>query len=271
MPQKSGFAASEKVQQSPQYAALEGLTTGAAEASPLQRFCAPVEQKLQSSSPSDDVEEELYRGWKAVISRAAATSYTEGGRSALVAFLVSLTQKRSDGEQANSDYGVVQGMKVWQDLPLFGWQVRDAWNFAPADDKSPALSEEWTNVNAFTATLVSELHDKAHSNPDLSLFGIWTIRDALEEDNISESALAAASVWFMYAAPTLLSWSKEQKSYEGNVARGGFAHKDAGWTGYSPARWGVWQQRLSSLQEEVKEEGTRELVKRAIETIGKAR
>lgn len=302
MPQKSGFAAPEKVQQSPQYAALEGLTTGAAEASPLQRFCAPVEQKLQSSSPSDDVEGELYKGWIAVMSRAAATSYTEGGRSALAAFLVSLTQKRADGQQANSDYGVVHGMKVWQDLPLFGWQVRDAWNFgmshntmclinvmyavhryqstdqsnfhattAPADDKSPALSEEWTNVNAFIATLVSELHDKAHSNPDLSVFGLWTIRDALEEDNVSDSALAAASVWFIYAAPTLLSWSKEQKSYEGNVARGGFAHKDAGWTGYSPARWGVWQQRLSSLQEEVKEEGTRELVKRAIETIGKAR
>lgn len=128
MQQKSGLAASAEVQQSPQYAALQGLTTGAAEASPLQRFCDPVEKKLESKNASD-AEEELYNGWVAVIARAAATSYTEGGRAALAAFLVSLTQKRADGQQANSDYGVVKDMKVWQDLPMFGWQVRDAWNF----------------------------------------------------------------------------------------------------------------------------------------------
>lgn len=120
---KSGLAASEEVQQTPQYAALEGLITGAAEANPLLRFCDSVEQRLQSDNASD-AEEELHKGWRSVIARAAATSHTEGGRSALAAFLVSLTRKRAD-----SDYGVVQDMKVWQDLPMFGWQVRDAWNF----------------------------------------------------------------------------------------------------------------------------------------------
>ena len=128
MPQKSGLVASAETQQTPQYAALAGLTTGAADASPLPRFCDPVEKKLESNNASD-AEEQLYNGWVAVIARAAATSHTEGGRSALAAFLVSLTQKRADGQQANSDYGVVKDMKVWQDLPMFGWQVRDAWNF----------------------------------------------------------------------------------------------------------------------------------------------
>lgn len=129
MPQQSGLVASSEIQQTPQYAALGGLTTGAAEANPLQRFCDPVEQKLQSNGNTEDAEEELNKGWKAVIARAADTPHTEGGRSALAAFLVSLTQKRADGQQADSHYGVVQDMKVWQDLALLGWALRDAWNF----------------------------------------------------------------------------------------------------------------------------------------------
>ena len=78
-------------------------------------------------------------------------------------------------------------------------------------------------------------------------------------------------MWFIYAASTLLSLSKDQKSFEGKVAKGGFAHKDAGWTGYSPARWQVWQQRLSSIKSEVKNDGSRALVEKAIEAIGKAK
>lgn len=81
--------------------------------------------------------------------------------------------------------------------------------------------------------------------------------------------MAAASVWFIYAASALLNFSKNQKSFEGKVAKGGFAHKDAGWTGYSPARWQVWQQRLDNIRGEVKEEETKQLVQAAIDAIGK--
>ncbi|PPJ50250.1 hypothetical protein CBER1_04877 [Cercospora berteroae] len=269
MPQKSGLVANETVRQSTQYSALEGLITNAAEASPLQRFCDPVEQKLQSNEAPDEVEEELNIGWKAIITRAAATPHGESGRSALAAFLVSLSQKRADGQQPDSSYGTVQDMKVWQDLPTFGWAVRDAWNFPAEDNAPPEEKQRWINVNAFVATLVDQLQDKANNSPDLSLFAIWTIRDALEEENVSDPAVAAASVWFIYAASALLNFSKNQKSFEGKVAKGGFAHKDAGWTGYSPARWQVWQQRLDNIRGDVKEEETKQLVQAAIDAIGK--
>ncbi|KAM3416182.1 hypothetical protein BST61_g7789 [Cercospora zeina] len=273
MPQQSGLVANETVRQSPQFIALEGLlTTTVAEANPLQRFCDPVEQKLQSNANdnADDVAEELNIGWKAIITKAAATPHEDnsGGRSALAAFLVSLSQKRADGQQPDSSYGTVHEMKVWQDLPTFGWSVRDAWNFPAEDNSPPEEKQRWINVNAFVATLVDQLQDKANNNPDLSLFAIWTIRDALEEENVSDAALAAASVWFIYAAPALLKFSKDKKSFEGKVAKGGFAHQDAGWTGYSPARWQVWQQRLDSIRGEVKEAETKRLVQAAVDAIG---
>lgn len=129
MPQQSGLTANQTVLESPQYAALDSLTTpGAAEQNPIARFAEPVESQLKSGN-SEEAEEELTKCWKAVIAKAAGSSHKEGAHSPLAALLVSLSQRRADEQKADSSFGEVHGMKVWRDLPTFGWQVRDAWNF----------------------------------------------------------------------------------------------------------------------------------------------
>jgi hypothetical protein len=121
MPQADGLIATAEVQQSAPYAALRNLLTpGAAKQDVFSRFCGLVE----SASSVEDTEEQLYLTWKAVIAKAAETSYQDNRQSPLAALLVALTSRDRDAKG--------QDLKLWQDLPIFGQQVRDAWNFGTA-------------------------------------------------------------------------------------------------------------------------------------------
>lgn len=124
-------------------------------------------------------------------------------------------------------------------------------------------------MNAFTAALVSAAHTKANGNPDFSLYCIWTVRDALEEELevVPEVAIAAASTWFVFAAPTIAELCRQGKSFEGKVAKGGFVFQDRGWTGFSSDRWRAWEQKLKDAQSRVSDKTTAELLEQAIKAV----
>lgn len=112
-------------------------------------------------------------------------------------------------------------------------------------------------------------HSKANGKPDFSLYCIWTVRDGLEEDleMVTEVSIAAASTWFVFAAPTIAELCRQGKSFEGKMAKGGFSFQDQGWTGFSQARWQAWEQKLKEVQSRVSDKSTKELVEQAIEAM----
>ena len=181
-------------------------------------------------------------------------------------------------------------MVVWRDLPVLGWELREAWNFgvrsqlrdirsqglicipiAATDASEQIQKDQWINLNAFTATLISSLHSSAIDRPDYSLFGIWTIRTALEDqEQPDDAAVEAAAVWLMYTASAMWDFSQQSKSFDGKVAAPGSLFKDQNWTGFSESRWNAWLQRLDDLKATSSSEGNAQLVQQALGAMSSA-
>lgn len=126
-------------------------------------------------------------------------------------------------------------------------------------------------MNAFTATLVSSLHSSAVDRPDYSLFAIWTIRTALEDqDQPDDVSIAAAAVWLVYGASAIYDFSQQSKSFDGKVAAPGALFSGQNWTGFSSSRWDVWRQRLSDLQAALSNEDNAQLVQQALDAMSSA-
>lgn len=118
---------SSEIKETPHYGALARYI--AAETSledALDAFCEQVESKYLDTKNPEDLEELLWQGWRAVITMAASQPHASGSRQKLVDFMLEL-QKRpklvNDGETC-----AVQGGKVWEDLPVLGMEMREAWN-----------------------------------------------------------------------------------------------------------------------------------------------
>lgn len=119
---------SQQVLDSKAYAALSkwlsGHTKTMGEA--VDAFCQPVEDKFFQTQKSSDAEGMLWTTWQGVIGQAAATPHTSPQRQKLVDFVVSLTSRPtlSKGDSTCQ----IDNMTVWKDLPVLGWELREAWN-----------------------------------------------------------------------------------------------------------------------------------------------
>lgn len=117
----------DKVQQSPAYGAIPNYL---ANDEPLERaleaFCEPVESQNANHQDSDAVEEALWQCWRAVVATAACVPHTSEKRQKLVNFVLEV-QRRPSLSKAGQPC-VAQGGEVWKDLPIFGMEMREAWN-----------------------------------------------------------------------------------------------------------------------------------------------
>jgi len=118
----------QKVLDSPEYKALTQLQEAQQvnDNKILDAFCKRVEHKYTATSNGSDVEELLQQAWKAVVALASRSPYDGPLHKQLVGTIMDL-QKRPNLEKAGQ-VCVVQDMTVWRDLPMFGWQMREAWN-----------------------------------------------------------------------------------------------------------------------------------------------
>jgi hypothetical protein len=95
--------------------------------SALNDFCEPIEVKAEHSKDPEDIEPLLWRAWQAVTALASETPYDSDNRQKLADLVASL-EKRSD-LQIDGQTCIVWDSTVWRDLPVFGGQMREAWNF----------------------------------------------------------------------------------------------------------------------------------------------
>lgn len=92
----------------------------------LEAFCRPVEDKFMNTSKSESVEPLLREACDTIISIASATTHTSENRQKLADFVVAL-QYRPTLMKGDSICRV-NDAKVWKELPVFGMQMREAWN-----------------------------------------------------------------------------------------------------------------------------------------------
>lgn len=127
MPQ-AGLGASQHTKQSSQYAVLGDHLSGNVSTSEniLDKLSEPVEKEVNSSADSGEVEEHLTTTWNSIISKAAETPFTDPSMPKLVDLVMAL-QNRPD-LQRDSKAFQLEDMTIWRDLPMFGRQMRAAWN-----------------------------------------------------------------------------------------------------------------------------------------------
>lgn len=135
-----------------------------------------------------------------------------------------------------------------------------------AQEKS---DEACANINAFFARVTAAGID------DFTLYAIWTLREAVEDpaakdigQQSSPKLLKAASVWFVYASDALSRATKEEKQFDGKMAKPGASLKDdAEWRGFCQDRWNTWKERLSSLCDADLPEDTKDLINKALGSL----
>jgi hypothetical protein len=120
---------SQQLLDSPQYAALTLYLadTRPDEDGAIDAFCQPIEDKYKSTSSPSCVEELLWVAWQALVAIAASTPYSSPSRETLARLLVRFVYRptlTNDGQTCDVD-----GMVVWRDLPVLGWELRAAWKF----------------------------------------------------------------------------------------------------------------------------------------------
>jgi hypothetical protein len=177
----------------------------------VEAFVAPI-----LAAPTEEI---LWAAWETVV--AAADHAPQEPLVALVAGV--------KGYPA-PDQPTVWGLRVLADLPVFGAQMREAWN-------APSVT-----LNAFAARLTPDV-------VDFLLLGLWTIGEALETFADPATHVPAAVEWFRHAGLALAEATVHGRTYAGRpgelAVRAGVAEP-----GFSVPRWAFWRSRLEGLARE---------------------
>lgn len=165
---------------------------------------------------------------------------------------------------------------LYSSLCDFKMACDESFNDTPEPYASQVEIDAWTNVNFFFARVTAE------GLLDLSMYAIWTMRQALEEeqqDDVEGTAaqkynvyVPAAAAWVLGFGRTLYRKEKDltptDRKY-GNPAKGGPLWK--GKAEFSKERWALWKERFAvvSKMDEVSEK-TREISKDALQAMERA-
>lgn len=165
---------------------------------------------------------------------------------------------------------------LYSSLPDLGMACREAFNDAPEPYATEIEIDAWANVNYFFARIT------AGGFQDLSLYAIWVMRDALEneqQDDMEGTAaqkynvyVPAAAAWIFGLGRTLFRKEEDltpKDRKHGNPAKGGELWK--GKAEFSKERWSFWKERLVviSKKDEVSEK-TRAISKDALQAMERA-
>ncbi|SPN99074.1 uncharacterized protein DNG_02113 [Cephalotrichum gorgonifer] len=207
----------------------------------------PTSHHVQSfheyvTSHLDEVNDILWESWNRIFDIAEQT--TPEKQDGLYEFLVSLKDIKEKSEGDGVKIYEAEGGKLWEDMPAFPWVARDLWNF---DVREPDMTAEdlarIDNKSAFLARLT------ATSTPDdpfdFSLYALWALRCAFEEDcppgHCNDAAIRNAAVWIKYSGKALRKFVVENREFEGRVAIPGPKFSDKSWKGFTQERWNVWK------------------------------
>jgi hypothetical protein len=234
----------------------------------------PIDAKI-SAQKLDDVN--FLDLWYSIIHAAKRRSFheAENGNARDPKFhadIVDLVAAFRDHKiEGNEQYNY-----LYSSLTDFSLACREAYNDAPDASASALEIDAWANVNFFFAKVTEQ------ELSDLSIYAIWSLRTALEEEHEDDAEGTAAQKLNVFV-PAAASWifgmgralylkdvdltPSDRK--QGNPARGGPLWK--GKAGFGKERWALWKERLAAVgkMEEISEK-TKSISRDAIEAMERA-
>ncbi|KZL71230.1 hypothetical protein CT0861_04824, partial [Colletotrichum tofieldiae] len=227
------------------------------------------EFKNLAKKSESEIEDFLWDTYNAIFAVAGQTSPEKQGP--LVEFLQRLretTVTASDGQPLK-----LSNQVVWKELPTFGWVARDLWNFDVLD--ASASKEEkasWDNLSAFAAQLTARADLNDPQDPfDFSLYGLWTLRTAFEDEHPADADVAAAVrqayLWINYSGDTLRKLSTKNRNFEGNSGNAGGNFGGREWKGLNEERWAAWTEAFASAEASLGDDEVKRLAGKAAESM----
>lgn len=227
----------------------------------------PIDEKI-SAGKLDDVN--FWDLWLSIIHSARRIPFNHVDKHAKVVQLVAAFKDHSieGNEKANH---------LFSSLTDFGMACREAMNDDPAGPGEGGVVQHeidaWANVNFFFAQIT------AKKIGDLSLYAIWTMREALEvvqqdDDQMTAAQkldilVPAAAVWVHGMGSSLFTKKEDltpKNRNAGNPARGGELWK--GNPEFSQERWALWKERFAQIGKMEKvSENTRTIAKDACQAM----
>ena len=143
------------------------------------------------------------------------------------------------------------GKAFWQDLPIFGAEVRELWNQGPWEEipdgifayrgDAPFPPDVWASLNAFTAriTVASVLN--------FETYAIWILRHTLEEERTNEEVddnLPAAAMWIIYAGQIVYHNAAKDYTDSTETHRPDIQSLRIFSKPFSKGRWNFWKERF---------------------------
>lgn len=214
------------------------------------KLLGPIDQKIIAQKLDDVNFVDL---WYSIIHSAKRNSFHEaeedGKRNAeshvRIDDLLAAVRDHKIKDHEEYDY-------IYKSLYDFGLACREAYNDQPEPYASDIEIDAWANLNFFYARLTGR------GVQDLSLFAIWTMRTALENEQQDDVEGTAAQKYNVYV-PAATSWifgmgrvlyAKEEDltptdRKQGNPAKGGELWK--GKAEFSKERWALWKERLGVI------------------------
>ncbi|KAL7951829.1 hypothetical protein V8C42DRAFT_339736 [Trichoderma barbatum] len=215
--------------------AINGTTSAQVTADGLDKLC-----------PRDDqAEGSLWSLWSLLIDVSKRIPLDDARLQSLVEILKALNAKKSGSVEI---WGSQHGL--WNDMPLFGAVMREAWNGSPEFNNSPDQATkiaQWLSLNSFAARLLGA------SVQSWTNFAIWELRDGLEEplstDEARDTYLTSASEWIIQAGKVLhdeVQKNAQLDEQDAQVLRPGTLIEEVK-SGFNKERWGYWKKRMQEL------------------------
>ncbi|KAK0474459.1 hypothetical protein EDD18DRAFT_1090718 [Armillaria luteobubalina] len=217
----------------------------------------------------DDAEGGLWDLWSTINYKAERTKSDDAIAHGKLVELVDAIKHLESPTNDAGEKSKCWEMTLWEQLPVFGANMRESWNCAFSLSRSEervVRRERWINLNAFVARLTAVRID------DFELYAIWQLRDALEEpveDSSFDAKIPAAVQWILYCGELIYTSKREYEHGPrvGDPARGGELWKGDK-RGFCEERWRFWKSRFAELQhyEKLLPE-TRELAGKAVQVM----
>ncbi|PKS11277.1 hypothetical protein jhhlp_003039 [Lomentospora prolificans] len=208
-------------------------------------------QILANESKAGDI---VWDSWNTLFSIAGKTPGDQQGR--LVEF-VELLRKSPIKNAAGQDI-LVEHEALWRALPTFGWVARDLWNWNIHDPNATAEDfQDWDNKTAFLARLTSRSDPNDGRNLDASMYALWAMRSAFEQDcpeNVSNApAIRNAAIWIIYAGKALRRSVSNQVDMPDRCGVPGSKLSEKEWRGFNAERWSLWKKGFEEAADSVVE------------------
>ena len=203
----------------------------------VDAFAEPIEQAFREPAPGGEpsVETLLWDAWYYVIT--TAINPDDSVCVKLIDLVLALQRRGRLTRESDGRECLVWGGRVWDELPLFGPQTREAWNDVFTDYPASYL-----NSVSFAARLTAASSGE-NAAIDFSAYATWDFRDALEltrEEREErgrfhgpDELLIGIVRWLSICGPVLASLAAEHAADDG--------------ADFSVPRWTRWRERLAAL------------------------